>query len=196
MSFHAGQSFTFGETPSATKWNYLWENDYALQDWTAFTNATFPNELVPEGEITLEKLNASVAFLATHNASQNSGNGSFAAMSFNTEVFDYGGDFASSEFVAPVDGVYHFEARTHAGDGSITRAILSLYVNRGSGYAEECRGTDYAATLGAGTGVVVTGLLQLDAGDSVKVYSFYSATKSLLADIPSTHFSGFLVGEI
>lgn len=32
MSFHTGQSFTFGETPSATKWNYLWENDYALAD--------------------------------------------------------------------------------------------------------------------------------------------------------------------
>lgn len=34
MSFHTGQSFTFGETPSATKWNYLWENDYALADGT------------------------------------------------------------------------------------------------------------------------------------------------------------------
>lgn len=42
MSFHAGQTFTFGETPSATKWNYLWENDYALQDWSAFTTASFP----------------------------------------------------------------------------------------------------------------------------------------------------------
>ena len=32
MSFHPGQSFTFGEVPSTTKWNYLWENDYALAD--------------------------------------------------------------------------------------------------------------------------------------------------------------------
>jgi hypothetical protein len=33
MTFHTGQTFTFGEQPSATKWGYLWENDeyhYAL----------------------------------------------------------------------------------------------------------------------------------------------------------------------
>lgn len=58
MSFHAGQSFTFGETPSATKWNYLWENDYALQDWTAFTNATFPIALIDDGDVTGAKLDA------------------------------------------------------------------------------------------------------------------------------------------
>lgn len=56
MSFHAGQSFTFGETPSATKWNYLWDNDYALQDWTAFTNATFPVALLSAGSVTAAKL--------------------------------------------------------------------------------------------------------------------------------------------
>ena len=32
MSFHPGQTFTYGETPSATKWQYLWDNDYALAD--------------------------------------------------------------------------------------------------------------------------------------------------------------------
>lgn len=32
MSYHTGQTFTFGEQPSATKWNYLWENDDSLRD--------------------------------------------------------------------------------------------------------------------------------------------------------------------
>ena len=58
MSFHPGQTFTFGETPSATKWNYLWENDYALQDWSAFTNDTFPIALIQDGDITAAKLDA------------------------------------------------------------------------------------------------------------------------------------------
>lgn len=58
MSFHASQTFTFGETPSATKWNYLWENDYALQDWSAFTNGTFPIALIDDGDITPAKLDA------------------------------------------------------------------------------------------------------------------------------------------
>mgnify|MGYP003465866295 CR=1 FL=1 len=56
MSFHTAQTFTFGETPSATKWNYIWENDYALQDWSAFTNATFPIALIDDEDITTEKL--------------------------------------------------------------------------------------------------------------------------------------------
>lgn len=38
MSFHAAQTFTFGEQPSATKWQYVWDNDYALADGTGISN--------------------------------------------------------------------------------------------------------------------------------------------------------------
>lgn len=38
MTFHSGQTFVFGETPSATKWQYLWDNDYALADGTGIDN--------------------------------------------------------------------------------------------------------------------------------------------------------------
>lgn len=37
MSFHAGQTFTYGEQPSATKWQYIWDNDYALADGTGIS---------------------------------------------------------------------------------------------------------------------------------------------------------------
>lgn len=43
MSFHAGQTFTFGEQPSATKWQYLWDNDYALADGTGISNDAILN---------------------------------------------------------------------------------------------------------------------------------------------------------
>lgn len=43
MSFHAGQTFTFGEQPSATKWQYLWDNDYALADGTGISDAAIIN---------------------------------------------------------------------------------------------------------------------------------------------------------
>lgn len=39
MSFHAAQTFTFGEQPSATKWGYIWENDYALADGSGISSA-------------------------------------------------------------------------------------------------------------------------------------------------------------
>lgn len=51
MAFTAGQSFSFGEQPSTTKWNYLWGNDYALQDWSAYTDGTFPVALMDANAI-------------------------------------------------------------------------------------------------------------------------------------------------
>lgn len=48
MSFHPGQTFTFGEQPSATKWQWVWDNDYALQDWSAFTADSFPLSLIAD----------------------------------------------------------------------------------------------------------------------------------------------------
>lgn len=66
MAFHTAQTFTFGEQPSASKWQYIWDNDYALQDWSAFTNATFPIALMADGTLTAAKL-------ATNAATQNDG---------------------------------------------------------------------------------------------------------------------------
>lgn len=40
MSFHTGQTFTYGEQPSATKWQYLWDNDYALADGEGFSTGS------------------------------------------------------------------------------------------------------------------------------------------------------------
>lgn len=51
MSFHTGQSFTFGETPSATKWNYLWENDYALADGTGLEDDIIDSRHYVDGSI-------------------------------------------------------------------------------------------------------------------------------------------------
>lgn len=51
MSFHTGQSFTFGETPSATKWNYLWENDYALADGTGLEDSIIDSRHYVDGSL-------------------------------------------------------------------------------------------------------------------------------------------------
>lgn len=51
MSFHTGQTFTFGETPSATKWNYLWENDYALADGTGIEDDAIDSRHYVDGSI-------------------------------------------------------------------------------------------------------------------------------------------------
>ena len=60
MSFHAGQSFTFGETPSATKWNYLWENDYALADGTGISDNAIDSRHYVDGSIDPEHLASTI----------------------------------------------------------------------------------------------------------------------------------------
>jgi len=60
MSFHAGQSFTFGETPSATKWNYLWENDYALADGTGISDNAIDSRHYVAGSVDYEHLGSDV----------------------------------------------------------------------------------------------------------------------------------------
>lgn len=56
MSFHSGQTFTFGETPSATKWNYLWENDYALADGTGISNDAIITRHILAANVTAPKI--------------------------------------------------------------------------------------------------------------------------------------------
>lgn len=36
MAFHLNQTFVYGEQPSATKMQYIWDNDYALADGSGF----------------------------------------------------------------------------------------------------------------------------------------------------------------
>lgn len=56
MSFHAGQTFVFGETPSATKWQYIWDNDYALADGTGIEDEAIQDRHVQDANIPVAKL--------------------------------------------------------------------------------------------------------------------------------------------
>lgn len=38
MTFHTGQTFTYGEQPSAAKWQYVWDNDDALASGSAIAS--------------------------------------------------------------------------------------------------------------------------------------------------------------
>jgi len=58
MSFHAGQTFTFGEQPSASKWQYIWDNDYALADGTGISDNAIITRHVLDANITPAKLSS------------------------------------------------------------------------------------------------------------------------------------------
>ncbi len=68
MSFHAAQTFTFGEQPSASKWQYIWDNDYALADGTGISDDVILTRHIANAQITpdLLKLQPGAAEVATN----------------------------------------------------------------------------------------------------------------------------------
>lgn len=56
MSFHAAQTFVFGEQPSASKWQYLWDNDYALADGTGISNNAIITRHILDSNVTGAKI--------------------------------------------------------------------------------------------------------------------------------------------
>lgn len=56
MAFHTGQTFTYGETPSAAKMQYIWDNDYALADGTGIEDDAIIARHIGDGEVVPEAL--------------------------------------------------------------------------------------------------------------------------------------------
>ena len=56
MSFHSGQTFVYGETPSASKMQYLWDNDYALADGSGISNDAIIARHLSDGAVLPEAL--------------------------------------------------------------------------------------------------------------------------------------------
>lgn len=78
------------------------------------------------GTVTIN-LDVNPAFRATKSVTQNF-TSTAADVSFNTEVFDSGGDYnpTTSTFVTPVDGVYHFTCSVLPSTGFTANARLSV----------------------------------------------------------------------
>lgn len=62
MSFHAAQTFTFGEQPSASKWQFLWDNDYALADGSGISNNAIITRHLTDHTVLSAKLGLSNAY--------------------------------------------------------------------------------------------------------------------------------------
>lgn len=152
-----------------------------------------PNTLLPldaDGKFSLLQVEA-VAFRAVKNATQAVGNVAFAAQAFATEVYDIGGNYASNQFTAPFDGIYHFSGALGT-NTSNTRLIVSLF-NVGSN-AEIARGSNSAgATMAGGGDSVLSVDLFLAAGTVVELRGFGSSAFSTTAEALRNWFAGHLV---
>lgn len=110
-----------------------------------------------------------------------------------TEVYDLNGDFASSIYTVPVDGVYHFDACFWI-SGAVATGVLAyaeLYVNG----AEAVRGESGLPSSNGGFGVHTD--LQLAAGDTVEFYGIQDSagSEATVASQARTYFSGHLITQ-
>lgn len=136
-------------------------------------------------------------FYAYRNAAANTGSTGGTKITYDTEVYDTGNNYSTSTgfFTAPIAGFYHFTARFSLTMGGNTRTIITLFKNTSTSLA---RGGDISTfnnqtSIG---GVNVAATVQLAAGDTVHVDSYYSTTAvALETGISINYFSGHLVSR-
>lgn len=127
-------------------------------------------------------------FLVYRNAAANTGNGAFAKVTFDTEVYDTNSNFASGTYTAPVAGFYQFSWMVQTG-AATTEVATSLYLN-GATYIW---GQDMFSR-GGSSGTVV---LSLAANDTIEIYCYGNTAIALLVGTGpmKTYFSGCLISR-
>lgn len=184
-----GWAVIYGETPSATRWSELGDNDDALATGAGIDDLAILTRHLAAGAATDDKWRNGVAFRAYKNAAQSVAAGTFTKMILQTEEWDLGNNFdagANSRFVAPVNGIYHFSGGAGISNDT-TRVIGTLYRNgveytRGSNNT----GTDANRSLTASD-------IKLNAGDYVELWGWRPTAGNIQAE--ATH-GAFLSGHL
>jgi hypothetical protein len=183
-------SVVFGEQPTAAKWNQLGANDAGFKDGTNIDNNAIINRHIAEGVVALEKLNTTVGFYAT--TTQSIATGTQVVVTSYTEVADYGADFASGVFTAPVDGFYALVAQTCYNNIPNNGRVITWIDVNGAVVAEE-RVTSGSAGDDPAANCVL--FVQLNAGDTCRMQTLHD-TGSTVAMRSVSFFAGHLIGEV
>lgn len=126
-------------------------------------------------------------FSVWRNAAVNSGNGAFATVAFDTEVFDTGGNISAGVFTAPVSGYYQFNARVGTVNATVAELIVALFVDN----TETARGGHVASAARAAS---CSALLYLTANQAVTVRCYGTSAYALeVGYARNNYFSGFFV---
>lgn len=130
------------------------------------------------------------AFRYYQTNAENSGNGAYAKVTFDTKDFDIGNNWVSNTFTAPMAGIYHFDWKS-----SVTatgQTFLVVIYKNGVRYAD--------GNLISGSGEIGSSGstdVYLNANDTIDVYNYCSAVKALHVGSPATtYISGHIVSSI
>ena len=143
-----------------------------------------------------------VAFAAI-GVTSNQPSGVITTLFLDNEVFDSGNDFNvqsaatdKSTFIAPVSGVYHFDAHVllilNSTTTNISSSSLSIMVN-GSNYYNVEGNQPFNITNQSQVDLQSGATIMLSAGDKVKVTIYQSNALGLTAQQHSARFNGHLV---
>lgn len=130
------------------------------------------------------------AFRYYQTNAENSGNGAYAKVTFDTKDFDIGNNWVSNTFTAPMAGIYHFDWKS-----SITatgQLFLVVIYKNGVRYADGnmINGSGEIGSSGSTD-------VYLNANDTIEVYNYCSAVKALhVGSMATTYISGHIVSSI
>lgn len=144
-----------------------------------------------ETKVSPAEINNPYKFRAYRNAAANTGNGVYALVATDTEQFDTNNNLSAGVYTAPVAGYYFFAGEIHVNMQSENRASAIAFFKNGT----QCSaGSETFGTTGTSTGLAISDLIQLAAGDTVDMRAFCSATKPLnVGSSVLNFFAGFLV---
>ena len=140
------------------------------------------------------------AFLVYKNANKLNitGAGTVAALTWQTEQFDQGGDFASDTFTAPVTGKYPLSAQVRLSQltALATSSTIRLIMSNNTIIRVW---TGAAGTLVTDPSLVISGTFDMDANDTATVSVSVTGEAADTVDVlfgsagnPQTFFSGHL----
>lgn len=130
-------------------------------------------------------------FRVYRNAAANTGNAEFALVSFDTELFDTGSNFASGVFTAPVSGYYQFNWGVQMTcDGTSRSGISSLFIDG----VERSRGGRMQIPASGIYGSTGSDVVYMAADSVADIRAFGSVALALgVGSTHLTYFSGVLI---
>lgn len=189
---YSADSFVADEQPTTAKWNKLWTNDASFNDGTGIGDNTILERHIPAGEISSEKLEATIAAKAYRTSSGNMS--SEATVPLNSESFDLGGDWdtGNSRFVCPVSGYYLITGQVgtnNIGDGQ--QFLLRCYVDG----VVKALVTANGSAAGNDPRFGFTTIEFADAGDFIHMTGEGSTTVSVSGGESQTFMAVMFIGE-
>jgi len=137
------------------------------------------------------------AFCVCNTGSQTISTGTWTKVTFNSEIFDNGSNFASDKYTVPVTGQYHFtwggQFDDTGSNGFYVRWILRINGSDTSQQAQNSSGGAIAYSYdNYEDGIMASTPLTLSASDYVELYIIHnSGSDGTLYD--DTFFSGFRI---